>query len=804
MKSKELVLFLSLWEILLLRSSRKEYVNGVEIDSVTPSTSSLGDGRKGGSLEGKEESGNSPKSSAARSFAFRELAAATGGFKQVNAIGDGGFGRVYGGHLETGQVVAIKQLNHDGHQDQRLLVYEYMRMGSLEDHLFDTNPEKEPLSWTIRMKIAVGAAKGLEYLHYFGLAKLGPVGDNTHVSTRVMGTYGYCAPENAMSGKLTLKSDIYSFDVVLLELITGRRAIDVSRRPGEQNLVAWSRQFLKDRRTFVEMIDPLLQGRFPLRCLHHAIAITAMCLQEQPNFRPLISDVVVALEYVGSVPEVRKDHNHQNQSLDRVQDTILWKEKWIIVMYFYGTREKEKKSLLCCAVLSQNCEITPADHIGIGRKGELGHVTTKVNDRQYNTPSKMDELMETWSGQGRSMRRMYVDNDDRSRRPATHPSSDSATESKSSSNRGRVSSNNQNELETSGGDKTVKLNGKEEKVRRTNATVTPNLKIFSLDELKSATKNFRPDTVLGEGGFGRVFKGWIDDKTYKPSKVGVGIPVAVKKSNSDSLQGLKEWQSEVKFLGKFSHPNLVKLLGYCWEENQFLLVYEYMQKGSLENHLFGRGPEPLAWDIRLKIAIGAARGLAFLHNSEKSVIYRDFKSSNILLDGAYNAKLSDFGLAKFGPTSDRSHVTTRVMGTYGYAAPEYMATGHLYVKSDVYGFGVVLLEMLTGLIALDPNRPSGEQNLVEYCKASLSTKKKLKKIMDPQLGEHYPIAAAFQVAQLIDKCLESDPKNRPSMEEVLDVLEKAYEIKYKPKARDKLKKGGQLVVHHSHLVWQFA
>ncbi|MBA0556008.1 hypothetical protein Golob_026151, partial [Gossypium lobatum] len=171
--------------------------------------------------------------------------------------------------------------------------------------------------------------------------------------------------------------------------------------------------------------------------------------------------------------------------------------------------------------------------------------------------------------------------------------------------------------------------------------VSTTLKIFTLAELKAATRNFRPDTVLGEGGFGRVFKGWVDDKTYAPSKVGVGIAVAVKKSNPDSSQGLQEWQAEVEFLGKFCHPNLVKLLGYCWEENQFLLVYEYMQKGSLENHLFRCGAEPLTWETRLKIAIGAAQGLAFLHTSEKSVIYRDFKASNILLDGV-NLFLSFF------------------------------------------------------------------------------------------------------------------------------------------------------------------
>ncbi|OMO54572.1 hypothetical protein COLO4_36402 [Corchorus olitorius] len=311
------------------------------------------------------------------------------------------------------------------------------------------------------------------------------------------------------------------------------------------------------------------------------------------------------------------------------------------------------------------------------------------------------------------------------------------------------------------------------------------LKIFTLSELKAATRNFRPDTVLGEGGFGRVFKGWVDDKTYAPSKVGVGMAVAVKKSNPDSSQGLQEWQAEVKFLGKFSHPNLVKLLGYCWEENQFLLVYEYMQKGSLENHLFRRGAEPLSWETRLKIAIGAAQGLAHLHNSEKSVIYRDFKASNILLDGYYNAKLSDFGLAKLGPINGNSHVTTRVMGTYGYAAPEYVATGHLYVKSDVYGFGVVLLEMLTGLRALDTNRPSGEHNLVEWAKHSLTEKRKLKRIMDPRLEEKYPLKAALQAGELILKCLESDPKNRPSMEEVLETLEKISAINEKPNKESK-------------------
>ncbi|XP_022760505.1 serine/threonine-protein kinase PBL27-like isoform X2 [Durio zibethinus] len=212
--------------------------------------------------------------------------------------------------------------------DQRLLVYEFMPLGSLEDHLHDFPPDKEPLDWNTRMKIAAGAAKGLEYLHDkanppviyrdlkssnilldegyhpklsdFGLAKLGPVGDKTHVSTRVMGTYGYCAPEYAMTGQLTLKSDVYSFGVVFLELITGRKAIDNARPPGEHNLVAWARPLFKDRRKFPKMADPLLQGRYPMRGLYQALAVAAMCLQEQAATRPLIGDVVTALTYLAS------------------------------------------------------------------------------------------------------------------------------------------------------------------------------------------------------------------------------------------------------------------------------------------------------------------------------------------------------------------------------------------------------------------------------------------------------------------------------------------------------------------------
>lgn len=297
------------------------------------------------------------------------------------------------------------------------------------------------------------------------------------------------------------------------------------------------------------------------------------------------------------------------------------------------------------------------------------------------------------------------------------------------------------------------------------------VKAFTMRELRKATMNFSSNNFLGEESFGKVFRGWIDPKKdYAPSKPGVGDSVVVKKSIEYSEQlSKKQIMIEVNYWGKFSHPNLVKLLGYCYEEKHYYLVYEYMPKGSLANHLFGKMErQSLSWNTRLKIARGVARGFAFLHNTEKRVMFQFFKSSNILLDESYNPKLSDFGLKSLGPNDYR-----RVFNDVEYTAPEFVQ-GNLSLKSDVYVFGVLLLELMIDMNLVITNKPHNKHNLVIWAKSTLPYKEKLKILVDRRRNQKYSLDGACKIAKLILQCIETDDKLRPDMNEVLEQLEGMY------------------------------
>ncbi|KAK3031199.1 hypothetical protein RJ639_035356 [Escallonia herrerae] len=305
----------------------------------------------------------------------------------------------------------------------------------------------------------------------------------------------------------------------------------------------------------------------------------------------------------------------------------------------------------------------------------------------------------------------------------------------------------------------------------------PCFRKFSFAELQGITKNFSMDLVLGEGGFGMNFKGAINEVTYSPSK-----------------------KPEVAHFQKLIHPNLVKLFGYCLEGEEFLLVYEYMKHGSLDNYLFKDDADAaLPWATRLKIAIGAAQGLAFLHTIIKQLVYFDFKASNVLLDKDFNAKLCDFGLAELDHLANNnvdhndvgsSYSDTKVYTTYS-VAPEYLESvdcvmifmkleisdaGEWNMKRDVHGFGFILLQLLT-CQKIDRKHTPGSVDWAEVARIYLSNEKKLVTIMDARLEHKYPSRGALEVAELTLKCLEVDPKKRPSMKEVLKTLERISAIK---------------------------
>ncbi|XAR73732.1 Non-specific serine/threonine protein kinase [Bertholletia excelsa] len=293
------------------------------------------------------------------------------------------------------------------------------------------------------------------------------------------------------------------------------------------------------------------------------------------------------------------------------------------------------------------------------------------------------------------------------------------------------------------------------------------LRSFRLEELEKATNNFSTDCLVGSGAFGNVYRGTFDQEKT----------LAIKKARSDSYTSTEEFRNEVRLISKVKHPNLVSLVGFCEElgpRGEKLLVYEYVPNGSLLDYIMGRGERILSWRERASIAIGAAKGIAHLHEGVKpSIIHRDIKPSNILIGERFEAKISDFGLVKSGPVGDQSHVSSQIKGTPGYLDPAYCSSFHLTPFSDVYSFGVILLQLITARPAVETTKKQSNYHVIEWARPSLE-RGMVEEILDVNLLlEPCSMGLMLKMGRLGLRCVVKDPKLRPTMTQVWQELEAA-------------------------------
>jgi len=296
-----------------------------------------------------------------------------------------------------------------------------------------------------------------------------------------------------------------------------------------------------------------------------------------------------------------------------------------------------------------------------------------------------------------------------------------------------------------------------------------NCRFFTYEELYQITNGFSAQNLLGEGGFGSVYKGCLAD----------GREVAVKKLKDGGGQGEREFHAEVDIISRVHHRHLVSLVGYCISDDQRLLVYDFVPNNTLHYHLHGRGVPVLEWPARVRIAAGSARGIAYLHEDcHPRIIHRDIKSSNILLDNNFEALVADFGLARLAMDAC-THVTTRVMGTFGYLAPEYASSGKLTERSDVFSFGVVLLELITGRKPVDASKPLGDESLVEWARPLLTQALETGnagELVDARLNKNYNEVEMFRMIEAAAACIRHSASRRPRMSQVVRVLDSLADV----------------------------
>ncbi|KAL0341628.1 UNVERIFIED_CONTAM: Receptor-like protein kinase FERONIA [Sesamum calycinum] len=713
-----------------------------------------------------------------RRFSLVEIQVATGNFSDAHLIGRGGFGKVYKGLIDNGQVtVAIKRQKSNSKQGtneflteietltelrhvnlvcligycnehgKMILVYEYMACGTLADHLYKLSRKcnnDSTLTWKQRLNICIGAGRGLDYLHTghslihrdikasnilldenfiakvsdFGLAKhLGRNKLESHVSTKVKGTFGYLDPNYLMTGKLTRKSDTYAFGVVLLEVLSGRPAVDPSFPVDEQILTKWAAENISKGKA-VQIVASNLRGEISEDSLKAFVGVVERCLHDQPKKRPTMTQVVLQLELALEEQENSK-YPLPNRITSDVDDIHL---------------STNKKNL-------------PVS---------IGQLTAACTDVQNVTPSQPKQTSGT------------VVNIEP---PSGRNDGVKATTHKTKRlwlwdafwNRVKPSHKNKSDY------RATELVQKYKDHFDMPRILVP---AIPLDELKDITDDFSLKCFTGERSYGRVYHGVLKS----------GQSATIKKLDS-SDQPNQEFLAMVSIISSLKHENLVELLGYCADGGVQVLAYEHAP--NLRDILHGRrhakGTEPhpvLSWNQRVKIAVGVAEGLEYLH--EKGQIHSDIKSSNIVIFYDYNvAKVADFKLPNDSSDVAERYYCSGVGGNFGYHAPEYALFRQVSTKTDIYSFGVVLLELLTGRKPVDRTRPSFKKSLVHWAKPMLN-EDKVKQCVDARLNGEYSLKAAAKMAEVAALCVQDDAHLRPKIDVVVDALQPLLDTPTEP------------------------
>ncbi|MQM20116.1 hypothetical protein Taro_053131, partial [Colocasia esculenta] len=687
-------------------------------------------------------------------FDLSTLRDATGNFSELNLLGQGGFGSVYKGLLSSGQEIAVKRLLVGSGQgveqlknevvllaklqhrklvrligvclegEEKLLVYEYVPNRSLDKFLFDP-AATHLLKWGRRYKIIVGIALGLQYLHQesqvkiihrdlkasnilldadmnpkisdFGLARFFP-GDQTQASTtRVVGTFGYMAPEYVMRGQFSSKSDVFSFGVLVLEIVTGQRNTSLTTSGSPADLLGRAWEHWRNG-TIQEIIDPSISGQCQGSDLMRCIQIGLLCVQEAAADRPTMSSVVLMLSSESVSMRVPSRpaffFGHSQPAAD-----AGWLSGNSNISALVAPEESSSRTLFVSLNEVSVSELEPRKmemrslHPQMQYKGERistldypsGGMEEEGCASPVEAPIKMDRL-DTWSPQE-----------------------------------------------------------------------------IPYHVLVSATNNFSEEMILGKGGFGPVYRGFLTD---------LAVDVAIKKLSERSQQGLSEYMAEVKIITQLRHRNLVKLFGWCQERGELLLVYEFVPNGSLDNHLF-KGSKLLDWSVRYKIVVGLANALTYLHDEcDPCVLHRDIKSSNVLLDSKFDAKLGDFGLAKLFSIDESCLRVTHPAGTRGYWAPEYVFLSKASRRSDVYSFGVVALEIACGRKAILVMEDDGEgyaRLLVEWV-WELYGKGSILDAADKRLNGDFDQLQMERLLLVGLWCAQPDPRKRPWLRQAMNAL----------------------------------